>query len=125
MSGYNTLKQRKFKRAIRKGAKTIQEARIQAGYSPKSITVYQNRKKTQELINEALPDATPENITNDFIEAKNTCKANGDMNNFLRANEDLAKIRAMFTEKQQISAEVTTKEEQSTIAKYITTNRLQ
>lgn len=124
MSGYNTLKQRKFKRAIRKGAKTIAEAKHLAGYSDASITPYQNRKKTQELIDEALPDATPENIENDFNRVKQLCWETKDINNYLRANEDLARIKAMFTDKSISKVDLTTVEEQNIVDRYIKQSRL-
>jgi len=92
-----TLKQKRFKLAIKQGAKTEREAATKAGYSKKSFTVYQNRQKTNKLIDEALP--REDEIENDFVKGKRLALNNNDLTNFNRSNENLARIKGMFKDK--------------------------
>ena len=48
-----------------------------------------------------------QDIINKFIEFRDKCVVKRDMSNALRANEALARIQALFTDKQQIKADIT------------------
>lgn len=98
-----TLKQRRFKAEIKKGAKTKWEAMIKAGYSPKSRTIYQphTRTTTNRLIDEALPKE--DEIENDFVIGKKLALQSNDLTNYNRANENLARIKGMFLDKSEVT----------------------
>lgn len=96
-----TLKQRKFRIAIKQGANNVREAGRKAGYSDKSRTLYQNRTKTNMLIDQALPNE--DEIVNDFVRIKALALEQNDLSNANRANESLARTKGMFTDKSEVN----------------------
>lgn len=98
---YNTLKQRRFKSNILKGAKSIREAALKAGYSPTSNTIYQNRRKLLQTLNEVLP-IKEEEVIADFRLVKDIALSEKDLTNFSRANENLARIKGMFLDRSEV-----------------------
>ena len=97
-----TFKQRKLIANI-KNSDTLMEAGIKAGYSPKAGNVYNKAIKSHVMNYLDKVNPTAEQIVSEFIQAIQECKTDNDRTNLLRALEDLARIKAMFISKAEIT----------------------
>ena len=124
-----TLKQRRLVNntvlAIKKNKPfTQREIGNQSGYSKVSRNIY--GATTKRYIIEKLRKLgySDEDMKARFNLASELTLAAKDFTNYLRSNEDIARMQAQFTDKQQIDANIVTKEENNLLSKYLPANRV-
>ena len=121
----NPIKKNIVKQSILQGKSFIQSLK-DAGYTEATAHQSSSIPIVKHCIEEIAKDFDKAKITPEYVlaglnkeaqEAKNSADR-------IKAYELLGKYLALFTDKQQVDANIITKQEQSIIDKYIHTNRL-
>lgn len=101
-----TLRMEKLVQELPKNNFNVKKTAIQVGYDEEYANsgIYKQVRKNKAF---ACLRSEPEKIKGDFNKAKRLALKSGDLANFIRANEALARINAMFTDKQELKAEQT------------------
>ncbi len=100
------------------------EIGLKSGYSHKACNVYRKNIKKQIIERLKKLGYSDEEMKERFNLGSELALAKEDYSNYLRANEDIARMQAQFTDKQQIDANIVNKQEQSLLDKYLLSPRL-
>jgi hypothetical protein len=125
MKTVNKIKKNIVKQAIMEG-KSYKRAMLEAGYTELTAHNSSNNKCVKICLEEIMnsfkkEEITPELVLSGLLNEYRIAKKSSDRQNALML---LGKYLAMFTDKQQLHAEILTKEEQSIISNYIQRNRI-
>ena len=122
------IKQQIVETALKQGdsaRKALTKAHYSEGHimrSTKNKIVKDSRENIMKELRAA--DITPELLINRLNEDRELARRKGDISTMTRVDELLGKFITMFSDRQVLDANVMTNEEQSTIDKYIHSNRL-
>lgn len=122
------IKYTKLKNSLLNG-NTAKQAALDAGYAPSSAnnaTGLSSVKLCQEEVIAELKasEVTVELVIKRLNEDRELARNKGDIATMTRVDELLGKYLAMFTDKQQVNANILTQEEQSILNKYISSSRI-
>jgi hypothetical protein len=121
------LKRKALLKELRQAKPTdsILELGAKAGYTKKSRSVYKNPTKT--FINDYLDKSNPkpEEILNHYLELEKIAMNIADYTLAKGILDSLARIKAMFTDKQKVELNDVTPKEQAILNKYISPNRIE
>lgn len=114
-----SIKERRLLRHL-PTSNSIKEAALKSGYAKTTKSYY---KENSEVLQSffSVVKLLPGNIIAEYIKLYTDCKANQDNFTCKGILDSLSRCKAMFTDKQQISAEVTKKEDKEILNRY---NRL-
>lgn len=106
MVGRRTLRKLKLPEALRT-SKSLAEAKVKAGYSPKSNKIYSKgiKRYIASIMGEGKLKA--EDIENLHLKLVDLSLSKDDLTNASRNVEGLGRIKAVYTDKQQIKTEGT------------------
>jgi hypothetical protein len=97
-----TLKQAKFLEELPKNGFNVSKTARLVGYSEQSSNAGSQHRILRNLTLRTGTEAEQDKIKRDFEKAKRLAQKAGDLSNYNRANEALARINSMFTDTSKI-----------------------